>query len=117
MVVYCWLFSNWLCLLFWWKASENRIELKALVTEYVYKYRIKIIMNQSRTMSMNFLGYTYFLKEVIEFKPKESLCVWQKLIMEMYATAFKFKDEWVAFIIDIPIVCQEFCYQVMSCNF
>ena len=52
-------------------------------------------MNQSRTMSMNFLGYTYFLKEVIEFKPKESLCicVWQKLIMEMYATAFKFKDE------------------------
>ena len=70
-------------------------------------------------MSMNFFGYTYFLKEVIEFKPKESLCicVWQKLIMEMYATAFKFKDEWVAFIIDIPIVCQEFCYQVMSCNF
>ena len=60
--------------------------------------RIKIIMNQSRTiltMSINFLGYTYFLKEVIEFKPKESLCVcvWQKLIMEMYATAFKFKDE------------------------
>ena len=50
-------------------------------------------MNQSRTMSMNFLGYTYFLKEVIELKPKESLCVWQKLIMEMYATAFKFKDE------------------------
>ena len=70
-------------------------------------------------MSMNFFGYTYFLKEVIEFKPKESLCicVWQKLIMEMYATAFKFKDEWVAFIINIPIVCQEFWYQVMSCNF
>ena len=58
-----------------------------------YEYGIKIIANESRTRTLKFIGYTYFLKEVIEFKQKESLCVWQKLIMEMYATAFKFKDE------------------------
>ena len=58
-----------------------------------YEYGIKIITNESRTRTLKFIGYTYFLKEVIEFKQKESLCVWQKLIMEMYATAFKFKDE------------------------